>query len=104
MVVSTKAIYESGTLRLLEKLDLQEGQEVHVTIERLDEDGYPVQETLADVLGFDPDDEEKAQELAESQHKAIMKLLESLADLPGSEPPHDGSVNHDKYIYRIDWR
>jgi predicted DNA-binding antitoxin AbrB/MazE fold protein len=75
MVVSTKAIYESGTLRLLEKLDLQEGQEVHVTIERLDEDGYPVQKTLADVLGFDPDDEEKARELAESQ-----------------------------YIYRIDWR
>ena len=104
MVVSTKAIYESGTLRLLEKLDLQEGQEVHVTIERLDEDGYPVQETLADVLGFDPDDEEKARELAESQHKAMMELLESLADLPGSEPPHDGSVNHDKYIYRVDWR
>ena len=98
MVLSTKAIYESGTLRLLEKLDLQEGQEVCVTIERLDEDGYPVQETLADVLGFDPNDEEKARELAESQHKAIMKLLESLAGLPGSEPPHDGSVNHDKYI------
>ena len=104
MVVSTKAIYESGTLRLLEKLDLQEGQEVCVTIERLDEDGYPVQETLADVLGFDPNDEEKARALAESQHKAIMELLERLADLPGSEPPHDGSVNHDKYIYRVDWR
>jgi predicted DNA-binding antitoxin AbrB/MazE fold protein len=104
MVVSTKAIYENGALRLLEDLGLQEGQEVCVTIERLDEDGHPVQETLADVLGFDPDDEEKAQELAESQHKAIMKLLERLADLPGSEPPHDGSVNHDKYIYRIDWR
>jgi predicted DNA-binding antitoxin AbrB/MazE fold protein len=104
MVVSTKAIYESGTLRLLEKLDLQEGQEVCVTIEQLDEDGYPVQETLADVLGFDPDDEEKARELADSQHKAIMELLESLADLPGSEPPHDGSVNHDRYIYQVDWR
>jgi predicted DNA-binding antitoxin AbrB/MazE fold protein len=104
MVVSTKAIYEGGILRLLEKLDLQEGQEVHVTIERLDEDGYPVQETLADVLGFDPDDEEKMQALAESQHKAMMELLESLADLPGSEPPHDGSIDHDKYIYRVDWR
>jgi len=102
MVVSTKAIYESGALWLLEKLDLQEGQEVCVTIEQLDEDGYPLQETLADVLGFDPDDEEKARELAESQNKAMMELLESLAGLPGSEPPHDGSVNHDKYIYRID--
>jgi predicted DNA-binding antitoxin AbrB/MazE fold protein len=32
MIVSARAIYESGSLRLLEKLDLQEGQEVHITI------------------------------------------------------------------------
>jgi predicted DNA-binding antitoxin AbrB/MazE fold protein len=71
MVVSAKAIYENAALRLLETLNLQESQEVYVTIERLDEDGYPVQETLADVLGFDPEDEEKARKLAESQYQAI---------------------------------
>ena len=95
MVVSTKAIYESGTLRLLEKLDLQEGQEVCVTIERLDEDGCPVQETLADVLGFDPDDEEKARELAESQYRAIQKII----GIATTGEPDDASERHDEYLY-----
>ena len=95
MVVSTKAIYESGTLRLLEKLDLQEGQEVCVTIEQLDEDGYPVQETLADVLGFDPDDEEKARALAESQYQAIKKII----GIATTDEPDDASERHDKYLY-----
>lgn len=95
MVVSTKAIYESGTLRLLEKLDLQEGQEVCVTIERLDEDGYPVQETLADVLGFDPDDEEKARALAESQYQAIQKII----GIATTDEPDDASERHDEYLY-----
>ena len=95
MLVSTKAIYESGSLRLLEKLDLQEGQEVCVTIERLDEDGYPVQETLADVLGFDPDDEGKARELAESQHQAIQKII----GIATTDEPDDASERHDEYLY-----
>jgi predicted DNA-binding antitoxin AbrB/MazE fold protein len=95
MVVSAKAIYESGSLRLLEKLDLQEGQEVHITIERLDEDGYPVQETLADVLGFDPDDEEKARALAESQYQAIKKIT----GIATTDEPDDASERHDEYLY-----
>lgn len=95
MVVSTKAIYENGALWLLEDLDLQEGQEVCVTIERLDEDGCPVQETLADVLGFDPDDEEKARALAESQYRAIQKII----GIATTDEPDDASERHDEYLY-----
>ncbi|MGQ9626104.1 MAG: hypothetical protein ACUVV0_04260 [Anaerolineae bacterium] len=81
------------------KLDLPENGLFRLTIEPVEEEK---QETLADVLGFDPNDEEKAKELAEKQHRAFEELMVSLDGLPGSKPPHDGSINHDKYIYRID--
>lgn len=101
MTISTIAIYEDGVLRLLEKLQLPEQEVLSVTIRPFDEHA---QQTLADVLGFDPSDEEKLQELAESQHLAFTELVANLADAPGSPPPHDSAVNHDKYIYGIDWQ
>jgi len=104
MTISTVAIYENGVLRLLEKLQLPEREILSVTIRPFDKEEEREQKTLADVLGFDPSDEGKLQELAESQYLAFTELVANLADSPGSPPPHDGAVNHDKYIYGIDWQ
>ncbi len=70
----------------------------------LDRDGVPVQKTLADVLGFDPKDETKSQELAETQQQALQELagmFKAADDSPDNE--HSVAVHHDEYIYRVDW-
>ncbi|HEY67462.1 MAG TPA: hypothetical protein G4N97_04240, partial [Thermoflexia bacterium] len=79
MRVRTRAIREGRALYLLEDITLPEGQPLIVTIETpvvdkdgsvLDEDGIPIQETLADVLGFDPEDEERLLAEGERQRQA----------------------------------
>jgi predicted DNA-binding antitoxin AbrB/MazE fold protein len=94
MPITTRAVFENGVLRPLETLDLPEQADLLLTIWPLNGDDAE-QETLADVLGFDPHDQEKLEALAKSQHQALEKLIQSLEDLPGSEPPHDGAANHD---------
>ena len=102
MVIVARAVYEKGVLYLTEELDLPENKDVLLTIQPLSDADEAGQETLTDVLGFDPADEQKMQALAESQHHALKELIENTRSLPGSEPPHDGARNHDKYIYRLD--
>jgi len=113
MRVRTKVIREGRALYLLEDIALPEGQPLIVTIEMpsvdedgdvLDEDGIPIQETLADVLGFDPEDDEKSQRLAEAQHQALQELVGMFktTDYPPDDEPSAAS-HHDKYIYRIGW-
>ncbi len=106
MRVRTRAIREGRTLYLLEDVALPEGQQLIVTIEMphvdedgdlLDEDGIPIQKTLADILGFDPEDEERL--LAEGEHQRRALLIMAMSSTAGSEPPHDGAINHDKYLY-----
>ena len=100
MAVSITAIYEDGVFRPLEKLDLPEHQKFRLIIQPAP-DGEPTapeQETLADVLGFDPSDEAKLRELAERQHKAIMEIAGT-----GRSGQRDISSNVDKYLYRKDW-
>lgn len=105
MPIVTHAVYENGVLHLLEDLDLPERVDLLLTIWPLDSDeAEPEQQTLTDVLGFDPHNTEKLEDLAESQQRAFEQLRQSLVGLPGSEPPHDGATHHDKYIYGIDWR
>ncbi len=84
--IATTAVYENGVIRPLEKLDLPERQELFVFI-------LPVREpeTLTDVLGFDPTDEEKLNSLAESQYQAVMQLVASGRS--------DVAENHDQYLY-----
>ena len=84
MAVLFHAIYDrrSSTLRPLEKVDLPEGELlviVHPAKEQPSLNGQhlPVQQTLADVLGFDPSDEEKSMQLAESQYQAMQAALSS---------------------------
>lgn len=133
MRVRTKVIREGRALYLLEDVALPEGQPLVVTIEIptpggdgsppgediphlemvvvdedgdvLDEDGIPIQETLADVLGFDPDDPENEERLlaeGERQRKALLEM--AMSSTAASDPPHDGAVNHDKYLYGDPYR
>jgi len=100
MAVSITAIYEDGVFRPLEELDLPEHQKFRLIIQPAPdgEPAAPEQETLADVLGFDPSDEEKLRELAERQRRAIMEIAGT-----GSSGRRDISSNVDKYLYRRDW-
>ncbi len=105
MTTYFRAIYEptSRTLRPLENVDLPDGELIVsarpvYNAERLTDEGLPVQETLADVLGFDPNDEKKMREAAETQYQAYLAsmrrleeagLLEELAKLPPSDSDLD---------------
>lgn len=102
MVIVTRAIYEKGILYLTEELDLPENKNMLLAIQPLSDVDAVEQETLADVLGFDPTDEQRLEALSESRHKALERLVNRLSSLPASEAPHDGSRDHDKYIYRLD--
>jgi hypothetical protein len=105
MNTSFRAVYErkSGTLRPLETVDLPEG-ELIVTARPAngeqppDEDGFPIQRTLADVYGFDPNDEEKLRALAESQYRAIRESIRELYALGLRDalrhlPPSDSDLD-----------
>ena len=104
-VVKTKAIFEDGVFRPLDDVALPESQVVELAILPLHDDlwetlaatesGEPVQETLADVLGFDPDDEKESRELAESQHRAIQRII----GIATTDEPDDASERHDEFLY-----
>jgi len=105
MRVRTRAIREGRALYLLEDVALPEGQQLIVTIEMpvvdedgdlLDEDGIPIQETLADVLGFDPKDEERLWAEGERQRQALLAMAMSSTAASGLT---DVSERHDYYIY-----
>ena len=90
--IATTAVYENGVIRPLEKLDLPERQELYVFILPVHEQER--QQTLADVLGFDPTDEEKLSALAESQYQAVMQLAGG-----GRSGRLDVAEKHDEYLY-----
>jgi hypothetical protein len=83
---------------LLEDVTLPEGQPLIVTIQvpRVGADGVPVQETLADVLGFDPEDEERLLAEGERQRQALLAMAMSSTTSSGLT---DVSERHDYYIY-----
>jgi hypothetical protein len=105
MTTSFRAIYErkTKTLRPLEKVDLPDGELIvsarpATEYKRFDEHGFPIQETLADVFGFDPNDEKKMRELAESQYQAILEMQQELKeagllDAMSKLPPSDSDLD-----------
>ena len=90
MVRTITVIYEQGVFRPLEELDLPERQKFQITIQPAPED----QQTLADALGFDPNDEEKLQETGKRQREAWLKMAGTFT---GTQ--QDVSRRHDYYIY-----
>jgi len=103
--MKTKAIFENGVFRPLDDVPLPESQIVELAVLHLHDESWetlavaqddePVQETLADVLGFDPNDEEKSRQLAESQHQAIQRII----GIATTEEPDDASERHDEFLY-----
>lgn len=53
MIQTYRAIYENGVLRLLDHVDLQEGQEVQVVVEAPESD--PLRELLKGIVSHWPD-------------------------------------------------
>lgn len=95
MALSITVIYEKGVFRPLEKLDLPERRKFQIVIQPVPEEP-PVkeQQTLADVLGFDPSDEEKLRELGRRQREAMLSMAGT-----ASSGLSDVSQRHDYYIY-----
>jgi hypothetical protein len=109
MRIKTKAIREGRTLYLLEDVNVPEGQQLVVTIEassadEVDDESTAPQETLADVLGFDPADEEKSRKMAADQQRALKGLtgMFKAKDHPPSGE-RSAAAHHDEYIYTKDW-
>ncbi|MDY6877850.1 MAG: hypothetical protein SWK90_16835 [Chloroflexota bacterium] len=82
---------------------LPEGQQLIVTIEMphvdedgdlLDEDGIPIQETLADVLGFDSEDEDRLLAKGERKRQSLLAMAGT-----ASSGLTDVSERHDYHIY-----
>lgn len=59
-----------------------------------EQEAAPRQETLADILGFDPNDKEKLRELGKQQRQALMQMAGRFSG-GGS----DVSERHDYYLY-----
>ena len=96
MRVRARVIREGRALYLLEGVTLPECQPLVVTIEVpvVDEDGISIQETLADVLGFDPEDEERLLAEGKRQRQALLAMAGT-----ASSGLTDVSECHDYYIY-----
>ncbi len=82
-MVAVRAIYENGQLRLLDPVDLQEGQEIYVTIMSERE---RVRAALADILVQMPDptdddfDEEAAAREIEDAFRGLPPLSETIIE------------------------
>lgn len=93
--ITTTVVYENGVLRPKEKLDLPEHhvyQAIILPAHELE------QQSLTDVLGFDPDDEKAMREVTEKQQQALLAFIGSAT----TDEFDDASTNHDKYLYGSD--
>jgi uncharacterized protein (DUF433 family) len=57
------------------------------------------QQSLADILGFDPDDEQARRRVIKQQQQALREFAGSIS----LDESDDASIRHDEYIYGIDW-
>ena len=90
--ITTTVVYENGVLRPKEKLDLPEHRVYQAIILPVRE---PEQQTLIDVLGFDPDNEKAMREVTEKQQQALLSFIGSAT----TDESDDASLNHDRYLY-----
>jgi len=95
VAITTTVIYEDGVLRPTEKLDLPARRLYRAVILPVYEQE---QQTSADVLGFDPDDEQAMREAVEKQRQALLAFI-GLATTCESD---DASERHDEYLYGLD--
>ena len=76
MVLTVRAVYESGNLRLLDEVELDEGQSVTLTIKLNSEDIDPERATtISELNSWLPTDREEVKEQEETL-KQLMKALD----------------------------
>jgi len=90
--ITTTVVYENGVLRPLEELDLSEHHLYQAIIVAAQAEE---QQTLFDILGFDPDDEQAIGKAIEKQRLALLAFVGSAT----TDADDDASVRHDEYLY-----
>lgn len=93
--VTTTVVYEDGVLRPIEKLNLSEHHLYRAVILPVDEQD---QQTLMDILGFDPENDQAMHEIIEKQLQALKAFVGSAT----SDQLDDASIRHDEYLYGTD--
>lgn len=94
MATPVKAIYDHGTLKLLEPLDLADGTEVEVVV--MEPNGHPIVQGVGEELEIPPD----IQAVLDDPNSAPYEILKAIASLPleGSDEPFSGR-DHDAVLY-----
>jgi predicted DNA-binding antitoxin AbrB/MazE fold protein len=95
VTVTTTVVYEDGVLRPTEKLNLSEHHLYRAVILPVDDQD---QQTLIDILGFDPENDQAMREVVEKQRQALNTFVGSAT----SDQLDDASVRHDEYLYGTD--
>jgi predicted DNA-binding antitoxin AbrB/MazE fold protein len=93
--ITTTVVYENGVLRPNEKLDLTERRVYQAIILPIYE---PQQQTLTDVLSFDPSDQQAVRDVIEKQRQALNAFVGSAT----TNDADDASACHDEYLYGTD--
>jgi predicted DNA-binding antitoxin AbrB/MazE fold protein len=93
IAITTTVVYEDGVLRPTEKLDLPDHHLYRAVILPYERE----QHTLADVLGFDPNDEQSMREAVEKQQQAVRAFVGSAT----TDESDDASIRHDEYLYGL---
>jgi predicted DNA-binding antitoxin AbrB/MazE fold protein len=93
--ITTTVVYENGVLRPNEKLDLTERRVYQAIILPIYE---PQQQTLTDVLSFDPSDQQAVRDVIEKQRQALNAFVRSAT----TNDADDASARHDEYLYGTD--
>lgn len=94
MATPVKAIYDHGTLKLLEPLDLADGTEVEVVV--MEPNGRSVSPTTDEELAIPP----AIKTVLDDPNSTPFEILEAIAALPleGSHEPFSGR-DHDEILY-----
>jgi predicted DNA-binding antitoxin AbrB/MazE fold protein len=92
--ITTTVIYENGVLRPRDKLDLREHHAYQAIILPASEHE---QQTLTEVLGYDPDDEQATRKVIKEQQQALLAFVGSAT----TDEPDDASACHDDYLYGL---
>jgi len=93
--ITATVVYENGVLRPKEKLDLTERRVYQAIILPMHESQ---QQTLTDVLSFDPNDQKAVRDVIEKQRQSLNAFVGSAT----TNDADDASARHDEYLYGTD--
>jgi predicted DNA-binding antitoxin AbrB/MazE fold protein len=90
IAITTTLVYQDGVLHPTEKVDLSEHRTYRAVLLPVSE-----QDSLNDVLGFDPNNEQVVGDIIKKQQQALLNFT----GLATTSETDDASLKHDKYLY-----